>query len=382
MIYVAGPGHGGPGAGREHVSRGHLQRVLPERVGRRRRACTGFSSSSRFPAASRVTSRRRRPARSTKAASSAIRCRMRTARRSTIPDLIVACVIGDGEAETGPLATSWHSNKFLNPVRDGAVLPILHLNGYKIAGPTVLARIPREELTQLLRGYGYEPYLRRRRRPCSDASLDGARRSIGIVARIREIQSDARSDGFRDAAALADARSAHAEGLDRSEARSTARQSKARGARIRCRSPSSRKSPSTAAARRVDAQLSPRGAVHERGQAATRAARARAEGQAAHGRQPARQRRHPAARSAAARLPRVRGRGADSPARSMAEATRVQGALHPRRDEAQPATRNFRVFSPDETDLQSLERRVRRDRPHVGWPRSCRTTITSRPTAA
>ena len=62
------------------------------------------------------------------------------------PDLIVACVVGDGEAETGPLATSWHSNKFLNPVHDGAVLPILHLNGYKIAGPTVLARIPREEL--------------------------------------------------------------------------------------------------------------------------------------------------------------------------------------------------------------------------------------------
>src|SRR6187397_3108308 len=74
------------------------------------------------------------------------------------PDLIVACVVGDGEAETGPLATSWHSNKFLNPVRDGAVLPILHLNGYKIAGPTVLARLPQEELEALFRGYGYEPY--------------------------------------------------------------------------------------------------------------------------------------------------------------------------------------------------------------------------------
>ena len=74
------------------------------------------------------------------------------------PDLIVACVVGDGEAETGALATSWHCNKFLNPVRDGAVLPILHLNGYKIANPTVLARIPHEELEQLLRGYGYNPY--------------------------------------------------------------------------------------------------------------------------------------------------------------------------------------------------------------------------------
>ena len=74
------------------------------------------------------------------------------------PDLIVACVVGDGEAETGPLATSWHSNKFLNPATDGAVLPILHLNGYKIANPTVLARIPHAELEELMRGYGYEPF--------------------------------------------------------------------------------------------------------------------------------------------------------------------------------------------------------------------------------
>src|SRR5450432_1121298 len=75
------------------------------------------------------------------------------------PALVVACVIGDGEAETGPLATSWHSNKFLNPASDGAVLPILHLNGYKIANPTILARISNAELEQLLRGYGWEPYL-------------------------------------------------------------------------------------------------------------------------------------------------------------------------------------------------------------------------------
>ncbi len=73
------------------------------------------------------------------------------------PDLIAACVVGDGEAETGPLAASWHANKFLNPARDGVVLPILHLNGYKIAGPTILARIPHDELAQFLRGHGYEP---------------------------------------------------------------------------------------------------------------------------------------------------------------------------------------------------------------------------------
>ena len=74
------------------------------------------------------------------------------------PDLLVCCVIGDGEAETGPLAASWQSNKFLDPIRDGAVLPILHLNGYKIASPTVLARIPEDELRELLEGYGYHPH--------------------------------------------------------------------------------------------------------------------------------------------------------------------------------------------------------------------------------
>ena len=78
------------------------------------------------------------------------------------PGLVVACVIGDGEAETGPLATAWHSTKFLNPVGDGAVLPILHLNGYKISNPTVLARIDPEELDQFLRGCGWDTALRRR----------------------------------------------------------------------------------------------------------------------------------------------------------------------------------------------------------------------------
>src|SRR5947199_3872562 len=74
------------------------------------------------------------------------------------PDLLVCCVVGDGEAETGPLATSWHINKFINPARDGAILPILHLNGYKIANPTVLARMTDEELTNLFSGYGYRPF--------------------------------------------------------------------------------------------------------------------------------------------------------------------------------------------------------------------------------
>ena len=93
-----------------------------------------------------------------KAANWAIRSAMPLAPRSTIPDLIVACVVGDGEAETGPLATAWQSNKFLNAVTDGAVLPILHLNGYKISNPTVLSRIEHEELEQFFQGCGWTPY--------------------------------------------------------------------------------------------------------------------------------------------------------------------------------------------------------------------------------
>ena len=108
------------------------------------------------------------------------------------PELIVACVVGDGEAETGPLATAWHSNKFLNAASDGAVLPILHLNGYKISNPTILARITREELEQLLRGYGWSPHFVEGHEPAlmheaMAATLDT------VVGQIKQIQQDARS---------------------------------------------------------------------------------------------------------------------------------------------------------------------------------------------
>lgn len=113
------------------------------------------------------------------------------------PDLIVACVIGDGEAETGPLATSWHSNKFLNPVHDGAVLPILHLNGYKIAGPTILDRISREELDQLFKGYGYTPYYVEGDEPKA-MHLAMSETIDRVVKEIREYQNSARSNGYKE----------------------------------------------------------------------------------------------------------------------------------------------------------------------------------------
>lgn len=110
------------------------------------------------------------------------------------PDLIVACIVGDGEAETGPLATAWHSNKFLNPVHDGAVLPILHLNGYKIANPTILGRIEENELKDLFTGYGYKPYFVEGSEPKEMHQLMADTLDT-VIAEIKKIQSDARSAG-------------------------------------------------------------------------------------------------------------------------------------------------------------------------------------------
>ena len=107
------------------------------------------------------------------------------------PDLIAACVVGDGEAETGALATAWHSNKFLNSVRDGAVLPILHLNGYKIANPSLLARISREELASLFIGYGYNPYFVEGDDPESMHQLMASTLDA-VISEIKLIQHDAR----------------------------------------------------------------------------------------------------------------------------------------------------------------------------------------------
>jgi xylulose-5-phosphate/fructose-6-phosphate phosphoketolase len=110
------------------------------------------------------------------------------------PDLIVTVMVGDGESETGPLATAWHSNKFLNPARDGAVLPVLHLNGYKIANPTILARIPHEELEHLFRGYGYEPYFVEGSDPPSMHQAMAATLEL-CIREIRRIQQEARRSG-------------------------------------------------------------------------------------------------------------------------------------------------------------------------------------------
>ena len=156
-IYVTGPGHGGPGLVANAYLEGTYSEVYPH-IGRDEDGPAGScSGSSRSRAGSRATSRRRRPGSIHEGGELGYALAHAYGAAFDNPDLLVACVVGDGEAETGPLATSWHSNKFLNPATDGAVLPILHLNGYKIANPTVLARIPEDELDALFEGYGYEP---------------------------------------------------------------------------------------------------------------------------------------------------------------------------------------------------------------------------------
>ena len=155
-------------------------------------------------------------------------------------------MIGDGEAETGPLAASWHSNKFLDPVHDGAVLPILHLNGYKIANPTVLARIPHAELRALLEGYGYAPRFVEGDDPGDDAPADGSDARRGRRGDRRDPAQGPRG-GHARAPALADDRAAHAEGLDRARSSSTDCRPRARFARTRFRSRTSPAIPSTCA---------------------------------------------------------------------------------------------------------------------------------------
>jgi xylulose-5-phosphate/fructose-6-phosphate phosphoketolase len=157
MIYVAGPGHGGPGL----VANTYLEGTYTELYPAITRDVAGLAKLFRqfsFPGGIPSHVAPETPGSIHEGGELGYSLAHAYGAAFDNPDLIVACVIGDGEAETGPLAGSWHSNKFLNPIRDGAVLPILHLNGYKIANPTVLARIPDEELESLLRGYGYKVY--------------------------------------------------------------------------------------------------------------------------------------------------------------------------------------------------------------------------------
>ncbi|APW39691.1 phosphoketolase [Rhodoferax koreense] len=194
-IFIAGPGHGGPGIVANTYLEGTYSEVYPHVTPDAeglRRLFTQFSFPGGIP--SHVAPET--PGSIHEGGELGYALLHAFGAVFDNPDLLACCVIGDGEAETGALAASWHSNKFLNPARDGAVLPILHLNGYKIAGPTVLARIGEEQLTQLMRGYGYEPRYVTGDEPFAmhvamSEALDAA------LDEIRAQQREARASGFR-----------------------------------------------------------------------------------------------------------------------------------------------------------------------------------------
>ena len=193
MIYIAGPGHGGPAVVANTYLEGTYSEVYPEITPDEpgmRKLFKQFSFPGGIP--SHVAPET--PGSIHEGGELGYSMSHACGAVFDCPDLITACVIGDGEAETGPLATGWNGNKFLNPATDGAVLPILHLNGYKIANPTLLARIERPELLEYLRGNGYEPYMVEGNEPLPMHQLMAATLDT-VVGRIRDIQTAARTRG-------------------------------------------------------------------------------------------------------------------------------------------------------------------------------------------
>ncbi len=193
MIYVSGPGHGGPAMVANTYLEGSYSEIYPD-ISQDEAGLKKLFKQFSFPGGIPSHASPECPGSIHEGGELGYSLSHSFGAVFDNPDLIVACVVGDGEAETGPLATAWHSNKFLDPVGDGAVLPILHLNGYKIANPTLLARISREELQQLFNGYGWMPIFVEGHEPepmheAMATALDQA------VEWIRDIQRDARIDG-------------------------------------------------------------------------------------------------------------------------------------------------------------------------------------------
>jgi xylulose-5-phosphate/fructose-6-phosphate phosphoketolase len=195
MIYITGPGHGGPGLVANAYLEGTYSEVYPN-ISQDEEGMKKLFKQFSFPGGIPSHVAPETPGSIHEGGELGYALSHAYGAAFDNPDLIVAAVVGDGEAETGPLATSWHSNKFLNPVTDGVVLPILHLNGYKIANPCILARISHEELEQLLRGYGYTPYFVEGHEPAKMHQLMAATLDK-IVEDVRRMRTAARRDGVQ-----------------------------------------------------------------------------------------------------------------------------------------------------------------------------------------
>ena len=194
MIYVTGPGHGGPGLVANTYLEGTYSEVYPK-ISQDEAGMQKLFKQFSFPGGIPSHVAPETPGSINEGGELGYSLVHAFGAVFDNPYLIAACIVGDGEAETGALATSWHSNKFLNPAHDGAVLPILHLNGYKIANPTILARIPKDELEHLFQGYGYKPYFVEGEDPLEMHELLATTLDI-VVEEIRQIQSQARVYGF------------------------------------------------------------------------------------------------------------------------------------------------------------------------------------------
>src|SRR5450631_1332221 len=166
IIYITGPGHGGPGMVANTYLEGTYSELYPN-ISQDEAGMKNLFKQFSFPGGIPSHVAPETPGSINEGGELGYALAHAYGAVFDNPDLLVACVVGDGEAETGPLATGWHGNKFLNPTRDGCVLPILHLNGYKIANPCFLARIPKDELTKFFEGMGYKPYFVEGREPQS-----------------------------------------------------------------------------------------------------------------------------------------------------------------------------------------------------------------------
>ena len=196
MIFIAGPGHGAPGVLGPVYLEGTYSEIYPDKS-EDSEGLRGFFKQFSFPG--RIGSHVTPETPGSIHEGGELGYSIAHAYGAVLdnPDLIVTCVVGDGEAETGPLATAWHSNKFINPIRDGAVLPVLNLNGYKIANPTILARISSEEIEQLFRGYGYTPHFVEGSDP-EDVHQQMALAMEACIEQIHDIQQQQRASGIAE----------------------------------------------------------------------------------------------------------------------------------------------------------------------------------------
>ena len=362
MMYVIGPGHGGPGIVANTYLEGTYSEVYPN-ISQDAEGMKKLFKQFSFPGGIPSHVAPETPGSIHEGGELGYALSHAFGAAFDNPDLIVATVVGDGEAETGPLATSWHSNKFLNPATDGAVLPILHLNGYKIANPTVLARISHEELDQLFRGYGYTPIFVEGSEPAKMHQLMAAALDQAI-GEIQRIQAAARTNGVTE---------------------------RPRWPMIILRSPKGWTCPKEIDGKRAEdywrSHQVPMSEVRDNpehikileqwmksykpeelfdadGRFKPELAEIAPKGDLPHERQPARQWRLAPARSHLARLPQIRCRDRQT-GRHGCRGDALHGQVPARRDEAQSRQPEFPPLQPRREQFEPLAGRARRDQPRL-----------------